>query len=94
MKRIHYAGQSFDVADDVADELLRASTEFANEGQAIDPPVACYIGNVAATVSMVVGVGIPLLVVGIEDDVRPDPPMTLASWEWIKSAVDNLQADQ
>lgn len=93
MQVIYYGSQRLVVASDVGYEVSRAATEFANEGQMIGLPVACYFLGRATTVTLVVGVGVALLLdnaEGAEADL-PDPPETLASWNWIRTHTDDLQ---
>lgn len=91
---VHYSGLRLVVAVDVGYEICRAATEFGNAGQLIALPVACYLLGKPTTVTMVVGVGVPLLVSDAEvGDPLAEPPETLRSWEWIKSHTDCLQSD-
>jgi len=90
---IYYGSHRLVVADDVASEVSRAATEFANEAQMIGLPVACYFLGRATTVTLVVGVGVSVLIdraEGAESEL-PDPPETLASWDWIRTHTDDLQ---
>ena len=94
MKTLYYGMLELAVADDVANEFLRMCTEFANAGRTVDPPVACYLNAAATSMSIIVGAGIPVVVADRPFDEREDPPMTLASWEWMKSMTDTLQDEE
>ena len=93
MKTIYYGSQEFIVANDLANEIMRASTEFGSEGRLIQIPIACYRGNEAAEVSVIVGAGIPVMFADSKS-VLDDPPRTLEAWSWIRDEIDALQSDQ
>ncbi|MBD8584191.1 MULTISPECIES: hypothetical protein [unclassified Frigoribacterium] len=71
MKTLFYAGQELIVTDELAEVLLAAAMEFSDDDRTFRVPVAARLGGVAHMAQLVVGPGIPLLVVDADDDVEP-----------------------
>ncbi|NIJ04856.1 hypothetical protein [Frigoribacterium faeni] len=71
MKTLFYAGQELIVTDELAEVLLAAAMEFSDDDRTFRVPVAARLGGVAHMAQLVIGPGIPLLVVDADDDVEP-----------------------
>ncbi|WP_423923878.1 hypothetical protein ACPEEZ_06310 [Frigoribacterium sp. 2-23] len=89
MKVLHYAGQTLHVSDEVAEVLLAAAMEFSDDDRTFRVPVACYLGTVAHMSQLLIGPGIPLLVVDADDE-RDDPPGSEASSAFITELMESL----
>jgi len=70
MKTLFYAGQELIVTDELAEVLLAAAMEFSDDDRTFRVPVAASLGGVAHMAQLVIGPGIPLLVVDA-NDVEP-----------------------
>lgn len=71
MKTLYYAGQELIVTDELAEVLLAAAMEFSDDDRTYRVPVACRLDGVAHMAQLLLGPGIPLLVVDAPDDVEP-----------------------
>ena len=71
MKTVFYAGQELIVTDERAEVLLAAAMELSDDDRTYRVPVACRLGGVAHMAQLLLGPGIPLLVVDAPDDVEP-----------------------
>jgi len=71
MKTLFYAGQELIVTDELAEVLLAAAMEFSDDDRTFRVPVAARLRGVAHMAQLVVGPGIPLLVVDADDDEQP-----------------------
>jgi hypothetical protein len=71
MKTLFYAGQELIVTDELAEVLLAAAMEFSDDDRTFRVPVAARLGGVAHMAQLVIGPGIPLLVVDADDDIEP-----------------------
>jgi len=71
MKTLYYAGRALVVTDELAEVLLAAAMEFSDDDRTFRVPVAARLDGVAHMTQLLIGPGIPLLVVDADDDVEP-----------------------
>ncbi|WP_416394184.1 MULTISPECIES: hypothetical protein [unclassified Curtobacterium] len=92
MKRLIYGSFAVQVADDLAEWVSVASTEFACAGRAIAVPVSGFdISGDPEERQLVVGVGIPLAIMDAEP--HEEGPNTLRCIAWIRDEVESLQQE-
>ncbi|MBD8703659.1 hypothetical protein SOM11_04340 [Frigoribacterium sp. CFBP9039] len=95
MKTLHYAGARLTVTDELAETLLAASMEFADDDRTFRVPVACRIEGRSEIAQLVLGPGIPLLVVDAPDAEADagDPPGSESAVALIVELMESLVGD-
>ncbi|KQR64263.1 hypothetical protein [Frigoribacterium sp. Leaf172] len=93
MKTLHYAGSRLTVSDELAEVLLAASMEFADDDRTFRVPVACRLEGRAEMAQLLLGPGIPLLVVDAPDADAGDPPGSESSVALISELMESLVGD-
>jgi len=95
MKTLHYAGSRLTVSDELAEVLLAASMEFADDDRTFRVPVACRLEGRAEMAQLLLGPGIPLLVVDAPDADADagDPPGSESSVALISELMESLVGD-
>jgi hypothetical protein len=93
MKRLIYGAYSVVVADDLAEWVGVACTEFASAGRAIAVPISGFdILGEPEEGQLVVGVGISLAIMAAAP--HEEAPNTLRCIAWIRDEVEALQQEQ
>jgi len=92
MKVLHYAGVRLHVSDELAEVVLAASMELSDDARTFRVPVACWLDDRAEMAQLVLGPGIPLLVVDAADD-RDDAPGSESSVAFIVELMESLSGD-
>ena len=92
MKVLHYAGTRLHVSDELAEVVLAASMEFSDDARTFRVPVACWLDDRAEMAQLVLGPGIPLLVVDAEDE-RDEAPGSASSVAFIVELMESLAVD-
>jgi len=92
MKVLHYAGVRLHVSDELAEVVLAASMEFSDDARTFRVPVACWLDDRAEMAQLVLGPGIPLLVVDAADE-RDEAPGSESSVAFIVELMESLSGD-
>ncbi|GAA0961891.1 hypothetical protein [Frigoribacterium faeni] len=95
MKTLHYAGARLTVTDELAEVLLAASMEFADDDRTFRVPVACRLDGRAEIAQLLLGPGIPLLVVDASDAdaAAGDPPGSESAVALVAELMESLAGD-
>ena len=97
MKVLYYAGVRLHVSDELAEVVLAASMELSDDARTFRVPVACWLDDRAEMAQLVLGPGIPLLVVDAPDADADadagDPPGSESSVALISELMESLVGD-